>query len=239
MSRARDLANLGDINASDITTGTLGNTVQDNITRLGTVTTGTMNNTIGSSATFPAGTVLQVVQAQDDVNFQYTNSGQEWNFGTATTRGNDSHGGVADNLNCTITTKGVNSNFLVCANLQNTGASATGYNWGMSTYWSVDSYANPIVKGDPSGHLYSSGTGLQSGHWQAQTGDEGWYPHYTQVLKTGNTISKNTSITFKIVISSRYTSGGNIVYYNRQNTSSSGNYRLVPVSTHTIYEIAT
>ena len=42
MSRARDLANLGDINASDLTTGTLGNTVQDNITRLGTVTTGTL-----------------------------------------------------------------------------------------------------------------------------------------------------------------------------------------------------
>ena len=38
---------------------TLGNSTQDNITRLGTVTTGTMNNTIGSSATFPAGHILQ------------------------------------------------------------------------------------------------------------------------------------------------------------------------------------
>ena len=53
MSRARDLANLGDINASDLTTGTLGNTVQDNITRVGVVTNGTFNNVIGSSATFP------------------------------------------------------------------------------------------------------------------------------------------------------------------------------------------
>ena len=61
MSRARDLANLGDINASDLTTGTLGNTVQDNITRLGTVTTGTMNNTIGSSATFPDGMVTNTI----------------------------------------------------------------------------------------------------------------------------------------------------------------------------------
>ena len=41
-------------------TVTLDNAVQDNITRLGTVTTGTMNNTIGSSATFPAGHVIQV-----------------------------------------------------------------------------------------------------------------------------------------------------------------------------------
>ena len=56
MSRARDLANLGDqagsgFDASDLTTGTLGNTVQDNITRLGNVTTGTFNGGIGSSAT--------------------------------------------------------------------------------------------------------------------------------------------------------------------------------------------
>ncbi len=58
MSRARDMANLGaqagsGFDASDLTTGTLGNTVQDNITRLGTVTTGTIKNTIHSDATFP------------------------------------------------------------------------------------------------------------------------------------------------------------------------------------------
>ena len=55
MSRARDMANLGaqagsGLDANDITTGTLGNTVQDNITRLGTVTTGTL----GSSVVVPA-----------------------------------------------------------------------------------------------------------------------------------------------------------------------------------------
>ena len=43
------------VDAGHITTGTLGNTVQDNITRLGVVTTGTMNNTIGSSATITSG----------------------------------------------------------------------------------------------------------------------------------------------------------------------------------------
>ena len=69
MSRARDLANLGDgITASDvpnlagdkITSGTLSNTVQDNITRLGIVTTGTMKNTIHSDTTFPAGHIIQI-----------------------------------------------------------------------------------------------------------------------------------------------------------------------------------
>mgnify|MGYP003148893271 CR=1 FL=1 len=45
MSRARDLANLGDgVSGSDITTGTLGNTVQDNITRLGAVTQGSISD---------------------------------------------------------------------------------------------------------------------------------------------------------------------------------------------------
>ena len=61
------MANLGaqagsGFDASDLTTGTLGNTVQDNITRLGTVTTGTMNNTIGSNATFPANTVHYITE---------------------------------------------------------------------------------------------------------------------------------------------------------------------------------
>tara|TARA_R100001594_G_C4013453_1_gene257521 strand:+ start:412 stop:1050 length:639 start_codon:yes stop_codon:yes gene_type:complete len=60
MSRARDMANLGvqagsGFDASDLTTGTLGNTVQDNITRLGTVTSGTFNGT------FPSGHVIQTV----------------------------------------------------------------------------------------------------------------------------------------------------------------------------------
>ena len=83
MTRARDMANLGSqagsgLDASDITTGTLGNTVQDNITRLGTVTTGTMNNTIGSSATFPAGHIIQVKAAANfDTNISggYTDGG--------------------------------------------------------------------------------------------------------------------------------------------------------------------
>ena len=65
MSRARDMANLGSqagsgFDASDLTTGTLGNTVQDNITRLGIVTTGTMKNTIHADATFPAGNVINL-----------------------------------------------------------------------------------------------------------------------------------------------------------------------------------
>jgi len=69
MSRARDMANLGSqagsgFDASDLTTGTLGNTVQDNITRLGTVASGTFNGTIGSSANMPSGTVIKMGQTK-------------------------------------------------------------------------------------------------------------------------------------------------------------------------------
>ena len=67
MSRARDVANFGGgISASDITTGTLGNTVQDNITRLGTVTTGTLAGTV--SGTFKAPTA-QTVSSGTGVTF--------------------------------------------------------------------------------------------------------------------------------------------------------------------------
>ena len=85
MSRARDMANLGaqagsGFDASDLTTGTLGNTVQDNITRLGTVTTGTMNNTIGSSATFPTGHVVQTVTKTASTSSDTTTSAEVANI---------------------------------------------------------------------------------------------------------------------------------------------------------------
>lgn len=212
--------------------------------KVGGVTLATHSDATGlvsmdSGLTFPAGSVLQVTQVTDSKAFSYTNT-TSWNFGNSTTRGDDSHGGVASNLNVTMTTKGVNSNFLICTNLQNTGTNATAYNWAMRTYWSVDSYVNPLVVGDPATHgVYSNGTAVQSGFWNGSTGDTDLYPHFTQVLKTSNTIQSGTSITFKIVISSYYTSGGNILYYNRQHTTNNAGYRLVPVSTHTVYEIAT
>jgi len=97
MTRARDMANLGvqagsGFDASDLTTGTLGNTVQDNITRLGTVTTGTFDGTIGSSATFPAGHVTRTDHAYEDAgnwiettSTSYQASGISINAGTAST----------------------------------------------------------------------------------------------------------------------------------------------------------
>ena len=89
MSRARDMANLGaqagsGLDASDITAGTLGNTVQDNITRLGTVTTGTLSHgttlqgyvdSSNTGVTFPAGHIIQVIHDEETAANKGSTSG--------------------------------------------------------------------------------------------------------------------------------------------------------------------
>ena len=71
------------ITGTHITSGTLGNTVQDNITRLGTVTSGNLSNT---AIVYPAGHVIQVVTREDLFNF------------TAKTRNNTSWGNLSDSV---------------------------------------------------------------------------------------------------------------------------------------------
>ena len=54
--------------------GTLDNSVQDNVTRLGTVTTGTFEGTLNSSTTFPAGHILKTTFALCDSSPQISSS---------------------------------------------------------------------------------------------------------------------------------------------------------------------
>jgi len=94
------MANLGvqagsGFDASDITTGTLGNTVQDNITRLGTVTTGTLKNTIHSDATFPSKMVVKTENV------------------TSTTQSAVINNGVLDLLVCTFERVSASSHFVL------------------------------------------------------------------------------------------------------------------------------
>ena len=124
MSRARDLANLGDINASDLTTGTLGNTVQDNITRLGTVTTGTLSHgttlqgyvdSSNTGVTFPTGHIIQVKEG----TYSTENSTNSMNFTTVTT-----------NVTVDITPRTTSSKFLIFVSTSgytNGGYSHVGY----------------------------------------------------------------------------------------------------------------
>jgi hypothetical protein len=56
---------------------TLGNSTQDNITRLGTVTTGTLQ----SGVTFPAGHVVQVIKGEFDV--QNSSATTNWDYKTS------------------------------------------------------------------------------------------------------------------------------------------------------------
>ena len=134
MSRARDMANLGTqagsgFDASDLTTGTLGNTVQDNITRLGTVTTGTLSHgttlqgyvdSSNTGVTFPAGTIVQVVkviQAQDEYHSSTSFSPNK------------------SNITLQITPKFASSNIII-------HVSGTGYATSSSAYAYYDLYKN-------------------------------------------------------------------------------------------------
>ena len=85
MSRARDLANLGDgIDATQITSGVFadGRIQASNVTQhegsidaLGTVASGTFNGTIGSNATFPNKTIVGWQSSSNDTAQQDTAAG--------------------------------------------------------------------------------------------------------------------------------------------------------------------
>ena len=191
-----------------------------------------------SWGTPPAGTVLQVVSTTDDNDFSFTCT-SNWDYGTASTRADGSHGSVADNLNVTLTTKGVNSNFLIMQNISQLSPGAVQYNVGIRTYWSVDSYANPLSVGSTSNGPWSSGTNVQQGHWNVGV-DNDQSPSVDSVfMKSSNTIAKGTSVTFKLCISTYYTSVGNVLRYNNQTGGSNGAWRMNVISSHTVYEIAT
>ena len=106
------MANLGaqagsGFDASDLTTGTLGNTVQDNITRLGTVTTGTLSHGTGlqgyvdtsnTGVGFPNGHIIQVKEG----TYSTESFTQSTNFTTVTT-----------NVTVDITPRTTSSKFLI------------------------------------------------------------------------------------------------------------------------------
>ena len=141
-------------------TGVLDSTVQDNITRLGTVTSGTIgsdviNNagvtsgTIGSSVTFPTGSVIQTVYATTSTAQSVTSGGGSSNTAFS----------IADNptfLSKTITPTSASSKFLIqfnsrCRNQMGaTGWNAAGY------YYLTDGTSN-IVNGW-AGHDRQDGT---------------------------------------------------------------------------------
>ena len=134
---------------------TLGNSTQDNITRLGTVTTGTMNNTIGSSATFPAGHVIQVKHSGTGSSYQ-TGGGSSNVFGDVT----------ITNPSVVITPRDVSNKIFICIHACVHPAAHAGY---------ASIYRNSSSTTEDHNLLGCTGGGAQIQGDQAHTITYMWY----------------------------------------------------------------
>ena len=74
--------------------------------------TGSPVLTLPSTTTFPAGHVLQIQTSHLKDLWGYTNT-TTWDWGTASTRADQSHGSIIDDLSLTLTAKGTNSDFYI------------------------------------------------------------------------------------------------------------------------------
>lgn len=201
MSRARDMANLGaqagsGFDASDLTTGTLGNTVQDNITRLGTVTTGTFEGTLNSSTTLPG---YSVVYADSS-----TLSGSSTQTYTFSSSGSYVYDGFYDvGLELTITSANASkgSKILVWFN--------HGIGLGNSGGSNPRSQAHyRLIRTAPSSSVVSSG------YWVGHQGDGVPYP---RMAISGHALSDRTEsgdYTYKVQVSISNGGAADVVYYN-------------------------
>ena len=197
---------------------------------------GTGEATVHSDVVFPAGNVLQVKDSYLKDSFSYTN-GSSWNFGTASTREDQSHGGVVDDLSLTLTTKGTNSSFFIslhlcqCSNSDMDG----GYHMGGSIYYSIDSYADPLSRGNADG----TRTRVSFGNWTDYGGNN--FCSFDMGCQLGHTstLAKGATLSYRTVLSTTYTSGGNTIRVNSENYDADGTSYFRPVSTFRVMEIAT
>ena len=230
MSRARDIA---DFNASLFADDEISG---DKVSG-GTIGAGTFNGTIGSSATFPAGTVLQIVDAKLQDEF-YFDPASSWDFGTQSTRSDKSHGSVIDNLSASLTTKGANSSFFLTLNLNQVvnGDADGGYGFGWRIYNSIDNYNVPVDTGTADGNKKQ----VTGGAWQAFSSSEFVTQDYASQVSHSSSLAKNSSLEYRVCISSHYASdNGGIIYIGKRLTQGNNIYDMKSVSTLRVYEVAT
>jgi len=195
-----------------------------------------------ASATFPAGHVIQVKYSEflDPATFSYTSTTEGWDFGTQSTRADNSHAGILTDLELSITTKQDNSIFIInnyfagCTNSDPNGA----YNWGAGIFCSLDNYNSLISKGNkhPS---YTSVGEVTYGRWIYPPNDSYSDEDFYGTIRHSPNQPKNTSITYRVVIDNAYTSGGNTVYVNYRSGYSNSLTEMAKVgATMTIMEIA-
>ena len=194
--------------------------------------------TLASTTTFPAGHVLQIQSSHLKDVWTYTNS-SVWDWGSASTRGDQSHGSIIDDLSITVTAKGTNSDFYLLLNLDGVGNSDMdgGYGQAVNIWSSADTYANPVDRGNQDG---SNRVRVTTGSWITMSSGE--FTNLTLVANvkhTGASIAKGATISYRVAMSSRYTSGGNTLWINKYNTDADANYSMRSVSTLQVTEVAT
>ena len=115
----------------------------------------------GTGVTFPAGHIIQIKRSYLKDHFSYT--GSLFDFDGASARADGTAGSIVDDLTITITKQSGTSYFILAYNLNQTCNSDMdgGYNFGMNIYSSVDSYADPISRGNANGNR----TRVTDGWW--------------------------------------------------------------------------
>jgi len=191
---------------------------------------------ITSNVTFPAGSVLQVKDSYLKDSFSYTN-GSSWTFGTASTREDQSHGGVVDDLSLTLTTKGTNSSFFISLHLSQCSMSdmTGGYHMAGGIFYSIDSYADPLSRGNADG----TRTRVSFGNWKDYGGQD--FTSFDMGCQLGHTssLAKGATLSYRTVLTTTYTSTGHILRINRERNDANGTSYFRTVSTFRVMEIAT
>ena len=146
-------------------------------------------------------TILQVVTASETARFTNPCSGGDWDFGTASTRSDNTASSIIDNLNVSLTTKNANSSFLYFLNLQGVSPDdpISGYPFVANVYSSIDSYAAPVLRGDQYGSNRNRVTAVIYPHPSVTN-------HFSTSLNISlmitSSVAASTSVTFKVGIAS-------------------------------------
>ena len=194
--------------------------------------------TLGSGVTFPTGHIIQIKRSYLKDQFSYTGGG--FDFDGASARADGTAGSIVDDLTITITKQSGTSYFILAYNLNQTSNSDMdgGYHFGMNIYSSVDSYADPVSRGN----FLGSRTRLTDGWWAVEGDGQSGGPDYPVRNLAGHIehspgSAANTSITYKLCIDSNYTSGGNTVYIGRKPSNDNNSNNMMTVSSLLVMEV--
>ena len=110
-----------------------------------------------------------------------------------------------------------------------------GYNVGGYIYNSIDSYATPIDRGSEVGSRQRA----TFGNWSDFGSDDyATFDMGCQITHTSS-LAKGSSLSYRTVLSTRYTTGGNTVRVGQDNADSNQAWFFTTVSTFRVIEVAT